>query len=162
MIFTSDIIRMIHPFKSFKPFTFLVLLPLFISMKGFDTSDLKPCLIGTWESDEKNLQIEMFDEDGTFAGKMIFFKCSTEEVMKGSKDIENPDKALRHRKLLGMKLVTQLTYKGNGIWDDGKIYDPNSGHTFDARITLTGPNTAVVRGYWKYRWLGRSMVFNRM
>lgn len=104
----------------------------------------------------------MFEENGTFAGRMVFFKCSSDEVMNSSKDIENPDKTLRSRNLLGMKLVTALTYKGAGLWDDGKIYDPNSGNTFDARITLTGPNTAVVRGYWKYRWLGRSLVFNRL
>jgi hypothetical protein len=33
--------------------------------------------------------------------------------------------------------------------------------TYEARIQLTGLNTAVVRGYWKFKWLGRSMVFNR-
>ncbi|HEY3405371.1 MAG TPA: DUF2147 domain-containing protein [Ohtaekwangia sp.] len=93
---------------------------------------------------------------------MIFFKCSSDEVMKTSKDIENPDKVLRHRTLLGMKFVTRLIYKGNGIRDDGKIYDPNSGNTFEARIRLTDSNTAVVRGYWKYRWLGRSMVFHKL
>jgi uncharacterized protein (DUF2147 family) len=161
MIFTSDVIQMIHSVKPFNPYALLLLLPLFCSMRAFDP-DMETHLNGTWESEDKDLQIEMFEENGTFAGRMIFFKCSTEEVMKTSKDIENPDKTLRHRNLLGMKLVTQLTYRGNGLWDNGKIYDPNSGNTFDARITLTSPNTAVVRGFWKYRWLGRSMVFNRL
>lgn len=104
----------------------------------------------------------MFEENGTFAGRMIYFKCSSDQVMQTSIDIENPDKALRQRRLLGMKLVTELMYKGDGIWDDGKIYDPNSGNTFEARIKLTSPNTAIVRGYWKYRWLGRSTVFKKL
>jgi uncharacterized protein (DUF2147 family) len=118
--------------------------------------------VGVWESEEKNLQIQMFEDNGEFAGRMVYFKCSTDDVMKTSKDIENPNKHLRSRNLLGLKLVSKLGYQGNGVWDDGKIYDPNSGNTFEARIELTGPNTAVVRGYWKYRWFGRSMVFRRL
>ena len=118
-------------------------------------------LVGVWESEDKDLQIEMFENDCEFYGRMIYFKCSSDEIMSTLKDIENPDKELTTRKLLGLMLVTQLDYKGNNVWDDGKIYDPNSGLTFEARIQLTGPETATVRGYWKYRWIGRSMTFHR-
>lgn len=118
-------------------------------------------VVGVWESEEKNLQIEMFKDGDQFAGRMIYFKCSSENVMRTSVDSENPNETLRDRKLLGMKLVYRLAYRGQGVWDNGKIYDPNSGRTFEARIRLTGPHTAIVRGYWKYKWIGRSMVFNR-
>jgi uncharacterized protein (DUF2147 family) len=118
-------------------------------------------VVGLWESEEKNLQIEMFQDKGNFSGRMVYFKCSTDDIMRNSVDTENPDKRLTGRKLLGLKLVYKLTYQGENVWSNGKIYDPNSGNTYEARIQLTGPNTAVVRGYWKFRWLGRSMVFNR-
>lgn len=118
-------------------------------------------LVGVWESEEKNLQIEMYEIDGMFFGRMIYFKCSTDEVMRTSKDIENPNKDLTTRNLLGLTLVTELAYQGDNVWDDGKIYDPNSGRTFEARIHLTSPQSAIVRGYWKYRWIGRSMKFHR-
>ena len=91
----------------------------------------------------------------------MYFQCSTEEDMRTRVDTENPDPRLVDRKLLGLKLVERLTYEGDNVWGGGKIYDPNSGHTYDARIQLTSSNTAVVRGYWKFRWIGRSMVFNR-
>lgn len=135
---------------------------LLIPLMSFDNTKEAYRLVGVWESEEKNLQIQMFEDNGQFAGRMVYFKCSSDEVMLNSEDTENPDKSLRSRKLLGMKLVTRLDYQGNNIWDEGKIYDPNSGNTFEARIQLTGPNTAIVRGYWKYRWLGRSMVFKRL
>lgn len=131
-------------------------------LTGFNTNIPANRVVGIWESEEKNLQIEMFEDNGQFAGRMIYFKCSSDHIMKTSRDTENPDKRLVHRKLLGLKLVEKLTYQGNNIWGAGKIYDPNSGKTFDARIQLTGPNTAIVRGYWKWKWFGRSMVFNRM
>lgn len=135
---------------------------MLILFTGFDTDVPANRLIGIWESEEKNLRIQMLEENGFFAGKMIWFKCSSETIMKNSVDAENPDKRLVRRKLLGLKLVEKLSYQGEDIWDYGKIYDPNSGKTFEARIQLTGPNTAIVRGYWKFRWLGRSMVFNRL
>jgi|SRR5688572_31737899 len=140
---------------------FSVLFLLFILLAGFNSHDEARKLVGIWESEEKNLQIEMFEDDSGFAGRMIYFKCSSDEIMRTSKDTENPDKHLTNRNLLGLKLVTSLEYQGNGVWDDGKIYDPNSGNTYEARIQLTGPNSAIVRGYWMHRWFGRSMVFNR-
>jgi uncharacterized protein (DUF2147 family) len=133
----------------------------FLAITGFKYPHSAHRLIGIWESDEKDLQIEMFEDNGRFAGKMIYFKCASDDIMRSCTDSENPDESLTTRKLLGLKLVTLLSYEGESIWGNGKIYDPNSGHTFDARIQLTGENTAIVRGYWKYRWIGRSMVFNR-
>jgi uncharacterized protein (DUF2147 family) len=138
-----------------------IILFFFLLITGFETPEAAYRLIGVWESEEKNLQIEMFEDNGHFAGRMIYFKCSSDHIMRTCTDTENPDKRLTDRRLLGLKLVTRLSYQGKGVWDNGKIYDPNSGNTFEARIHLTGSNTAIVRGYWKYRWFGRSMVFNR-
>jgi uncharacterized protein (DUF2147 family) len=140
---------------------FIVLFVFSIVLSSFNIPRPAYQLVGVWESEAKNLQIEMFENDGEFFGRMIYFKCSTDEIMRTKKDIENPDKHLTARNLLGLMLVTDLAYQGDNIWDEGKIYDPNSGHTFEARIQLTGPQTATVRGYWKYRWIGRSMVFHR-
>ena len=139
----------------------LILFAFAIVSSSFKSARPSYQLVGVWESEEKNLLIEMFENDGEFFGRMIYFKCSTDEIMKSRKDIENPDKALTKRNLLGLMLVTDLAYQGDNVWDEGKIYDPNSGRTFEARIQLTGPRSATVRGYWKYRWIGRTMVFHR-
>ena len=141
--------------------SFPIFLLAFVAITGLKGVSSSHRIVGIWESEEKDLQIEMFEDNGQFAGKMIYFKCSSEEIMQTCTDLENPNENLTGRKLLGLKLVTKLEYKGTNVWDDGEIYDPNSGRIFDARIKLSSPNTAIVRGYWKYRWLGRSMVFNR-
>jgi len=138
-----------------------ILLLVFIGSSSFNTARPGYQLVGIWESEQKNLLIEMFENGGEYFGRMIYFKCSTDEIMRTRKDIENPDKDLTERHLLGLMLVTDLAYQGDNVWDEGKIYDPNSGRTFEARIQLTGPQSATVRGYWKYRWIGRSMVFHR-
>jgi uncharacterized protein (DUF2147 family) len=148
--------------RRFNSSSLLLMLFLLFLITGFDIANPAHRLVGTWEYEEKNLRIEVFEDNGSFAGKMIWFKCSSEEVMQASRDTENPDDKLADRKLLGLKLLENLSYQGENEWSNGKIYDPNSGRTYDACIYLTGPNTATVRGYWKFKWIGRSMVFNRL
>jgi len=134
---------------------------LSLGTTGFTVISPAERLIGVWESEEKNLLIQISKEEDHFVGTMTWFQCATETIMRTTVDSENPDPRLVGRKLLGLKLVEKLSYEGNNVWGGGKIYDPNSGYTYEARIHLTSSNTAIVRGYWKFRWLGRSMVFNR-
>ena len=150
------------PQNRFKLPLLFISLCLFFLVTGFRENSPANQVVGIWESEEKNLQIEMFEDNGHFAGRMIYFKCSSDSIMRLSEDSENPDKKYTSRKLLGLKLVDKLSYQGDHVWDNGKIYDPNSGNTYEARIHLTSPNTAIVRGYWKFKWFGRSMVFNRL
>ncbi|MEX2235585.1 MAG: DUF2147 domain-containing protein [Cyclobacteriaceae bacterium] len=153
---------MIKPQNHFKLPLLFISLCLFFLITGFRENVPANRVVGIWESEEKNLQIEMFEDNGEFGGRMIYFKCSSDSIMHTSRDSENPDSKYASRKLLGLKLVEDLSYQGDNVWGNGKIYDPNSGNTWEARIQLTGPNTAIVRGYWKFRWIGRSMVFNRL
>jgi len=139
----------------------LGLLLVFIATTSFNSDHDANRLLGVWEYEEKNLRIEIFEEDGHFAGKMIWFLSSSESMMNSYRDTENPEPKLTTRPLIGLKLVEKLSYQGNDTWGSGKIYDPNSGYTWDAQIHLTAPNTVVVRGYWKFKWIGKSMVFNR-
>ena len=147
--------------KRLKSASWLVLLFLFFAITSFNSNPPANRLLGVWEFEEKNLRIEMFEEDGHFAGRMIWFLCASEPIMNSYRDTENPDAKLTSRPLIGLKLVEKLSYQGDNIWSGGKIYDPNSGRTYDALIHLTEPNTVIVRGYWKFKWLGKSMVFNR-
>ncbi len=138
-----------------------ITLFLCLGTTGFKLISPSERLIGVWEYEEKNLLVQISKERDHFVGTMTYFQCATEAIMRSRVDSENPDPELVDRKLLGLKLVEKLTYEGDNVWGGGKIYDPNSGHTYDARMQLTSSNTAVVRGYWKFRWIGRSMIFYR-
>jgi uncharacterized protein (DUF2147 family) len=148
--------------KRLKSASWAGLVFLLLALTGFNTDPAASRLAGVWEFEEKNLRIEMFEENGHFCGRMVWFLCSSDSMMHASRDTENPDPSLTNRPLVGLKLVEKLSYQGDNTWGSGKIYDPNSGYTWDARIQLTEPNTAVVRGYWKYKWFGKSLVFKRV
>lgn len=76
-------------------------------------------------------------------------------------DDKNPDPSLRHRPLQGMTIMGGFTYAGKGRWKGGTIYDPNSGKTYKATVTLVDRNTLKLRGYIGVSLFGRSDTWTR-
>ena len=77
-------------------------------------------------------------------------------------DKKNPNQSLRRRPWLGMNVLEGLQFKKKNEWNNGKIYDPNSGHTYSSVCHLEGDNTLKVRGYWLYEWMSKSLTFYRV
>ena len=46
-------------------------------------------------------------------------------------------------------------------WEDGWIYDPDSGSTYTAEMHLEGPDTLKLRGYLGISLLGQTQVWTR-
>ena len=51
-------------------------------------------------------------------------------------DANNPIPAMRVRPILGMPVLWGHRQTAPGRWSGGKIYDPNSGRTYDSRISM--------------------------
>lgn len=51
-------------------------------------------------------------------------------------DANNPIPALRARPILGMPVLWGHRQTAPGRWSGGKIYDPNSGRTYNSRISI--------------------------
>ena len=120
-------------------------------------------IIGTWLSADKDLKVEIFNRNGHYFGKVIWFAClPSTPNMYDFKDTENPDPKLRTRKWLGMEVVENLTYNNEGSWENGTIYDPNSGRKYSSVVKLKDNNTLVVRGYWGIELFGKSLDFKRV
>ena len=61
-----------------------------------------------------------------------------------SRDIHNPDPALRGRPLVGILVVKDMRPEGPGRWFGGKIYEPQTGRTANGRLkALTGDRLQV-------------------
>lgn len=120
-------------------------------------------IIGTWLSADKDLKVEIFNRNGHYFGKVVWFAClQTTPNMDDFKDTENPDPKLRTRKWLGMEVVENLTYNKESSWENGTIYDPNSGRKYSSVVRLKDNNTLVVRGYWGIELFGKSLDFKRV
>jgi len=64
----------------------------------------------------------------------------------GMKDAENPDPALRSRPLVGLTMIRDFKSAGPGKWTGGKIYDPQSGKTYDSKMRANPDGTLKVEG----------------
>ena len=60
------------------------------------------------------------------------------------RDINNPDRNLRTRKLLGLPILTGFK-KDDDLWR-GRIYDPNTGKSYRSVVRRKDANTLEVKG----------------
>ena len=53
---------------------------------------------------------------------------------------------MRTRPILGLKLLANFIDKGAGKWENGKIYNPEDGKTYNSKIEVADPKTLKVSG----------------
>lgn len=61
-------------------------------------------------------------------------------------DANNPDPGLRSRPLLGLPMLRDFKSSAAGRWTGGKIYDPQTGKTYDSKVSVNGNGTLKVEG----------------
>jgi len=76
-------------------------------------------------------------------------------------DAQNPDNALKTRKLCNLQIGTGFTADGEDKAKDGKIYDPKSGHTYSAMMTEKD-DVMKLRGFVGISLLGRTETWHRV
>jgi uncharacterized protein (DUF2147 family) len=119
-------------------------------------------IVGIWLSEAKDLKVEVYKQKNQYFGKMVWFDCPPNTPpMEHYKDKANPNPSLRSRAWLGMILLKNLVFDGKNEWENGDIYDPNSGSTYRSKVKLLDAQTLHVRGYIGIPLFGKTMVFSR-
>ncbi len=114
----------------------------------------KESVVGEWLSEDKDGKIQIYKQGDKFYGKITWGKTS------GRKDTENPDPALRSQPLMGLVILKNFTFNGK-YWENGTIYDPNTGKTYSCTMKLKGNNALEIRGFVGISLLGRTTVWTR-
>lgn len=107
-------------------------------------------ITGIWLNDEKNAHVEIYEKDGAFFGKIIWLKDPNLPDGTPKVDANNPKKSLRSRNVLGMDIISHLSYKDHG-WEDGTIYLPKKGQILSCEATLSDNKnelTLMVSKFW--------------
>ena len=115
-------------------------------------------IIGTWFNAEKNAKIEIFRSEMKYFGKIVWLK-DPHVNGKPRTDENNPESELRSRPLMGLSILQNVEFDDDE-WDDGTIYDPENGETYECVITKNG-NTLHVRGYIGFSFIGRTTEWTR-
>src|ERR1700755_831390 len=104
-------------------------------------------ILGKWESEGKNLIVDVYKQNNNFRAKIIWFYDEDDTITPIQKrlDIKNPNKALRSRPILGTDILSGLQYNPKqDRWNGGRIYDATSGRTWDATVWLTSADALSV------------------
>ncbi len=118
-------------------------------------------VLGIWQNETKDGRIEIYKSGTSYTGKLIWGNRMFEADGKTSKkDVNNPNPKLRARPLQNLVMLNNFTY-ANGVWEDGTIYDPDSGKTYDCLIRLKNEKLEI-RGYVGLSLFGRTVVWERV
>ena len=153
--------------RSIKIFIFSsgILFTLFLNLSwGLDESDL---ILGKWMLGKGDVCVEVNRVGSEYIGRIVWLKESVYpkgHSLEGREKIDrfNPDESKRNRPLMGLVVLSGLTYAGNQQWIGGTLYDADSGKTYRCQVTLISKDELDVRGYIGFRLIGRSTTAYRV
>ena len=135
--------------------TFLLFLSTVILHANAFANSGPDAILGEWLSQEKDGKISIYKQGDKFYGKISWGKTP------GRKDTNNPDAKLKNRDLMGLIILQDFKYTGSA-WEDGKIYDPKSGKTYDCILKVKDNNKILeIRGYVGVPMFGRTATWTR-
>ncbi len=134
-------------------------LPFQLSSQSTAPED---ALMGVWETGSGKARVQIKKFNNTYYGQIVWLKEPLNEDGKPKVDKNNPDETKRSKPLLGYRNLLGFEYKGNNLWENGTIYDPESGSTYNCKIEMTDNNTLNIRGFIGVSVFGRTDVWKRM
>jgi uncharacterized protein (DUF2147 family) len=136
-----------------------LLFGLLFSLTTFAQSD---AILGEWYTADKDAVVTIFADGNTISGKTTWMEEPNDSKGNPKLDKENPDENLRSRKRMGLKIMQDFVYKGDNVWEDGKIYKPSNGKTYGGTATLVNKNTLELEGYLiSLPFIGKTSTWTR-
>ncbi len=155
--------------------TLMCLLILPLAATAGDPVYEADAIVGIWSTepndDDAYSQVEVYSKDGKYEGRIVWLSSPVyaDDEPEGEAgtprlDHRNTDEALRGRPLMGMVLMIGFEHNGKNKWEDGRLYDPESGKTYDGKFTMKDPDTLELFGYVKvgFAKLGRNSRWTRV
>lgn len=117
-------------------------------------------ILGQWYTEEGKSVVEIFKKGDKYFGKILWLKEPNDKNGKPLKDTKNPDEKLRSRTIKGITFMFDFEFDDDE-WEDGKVYDPESGNTYSGTITLESKDIMNLRGYVGFSMFGRTSTWVR-
>ena len=118
-------------------------------------------VIGKWKLEDGTAIVEVYKQGDSYNGKIVWLQNPTEADGTPVVDENNPDKALRSRKLIGLNMLSDLKKAGDE-YSGGKIYDPGNGKTYNCSMKVEGDVLKVRGSLDKKGLIGRTMDWFRV
>jgi uncharacterized protein (DUF2147 family) len=123
-------------------------LGLWYNHSGKGAVEIRPC--GTTDSDADRL-----------CGFIVWLKQPSGRNGKPLTDGYNAKPSMRSRPICGLPVLGSLRPMSDGSWDQGWVYDPEQGKSFDAAIQLRTRDQLVLTGYKGIKLFSKSFIWKR-
>jgi uncharacterized protein (DUF2147 family) len=114
---------------------------------SFVSSAQAASVVGDWRTADGLANVRIAPCGEKLCGTIDWLKHPNDKITGlPRKDPLNPDPKLRDRPLLGLPLLRDFVAAGPDHWSGGTIYDPDSGKTYDSKMTLRADGALKVEG----------------
>ncbi|RAK57993.1 DUF2147 domain-containing protein [Phenylobacterium deserti] len=101
---------------------------------------------GEWLVQGGSAKVKIAPCGQTLCGTINWLKEPTTKAGAPKTDQNNPNASLKSRPIVGLQMLTGFKPAGENKWGGGKIYDPESGKTYDSKMTLQPNGNLKVEG----------------
>lgn len=102
--------------------------------------------LGTWYTEGGDSQVRINKCGGALCGALVWLKNPNDANGHPKTDRENADASKRSRPLIGVQIVLGMKPSSTPDEWDGKVYNAKDGKTYTGSFTMTGANTAQLKG----------------
>jgi uncharacterized protein (DUF2147 family) len=103
--------------------------------------------MGTWYTADKESQVRIVNCGGALCGSLVWLKEPNDPATGRPKtDRNNADATKQNRPLLGVQIVLGMKPSGTADQWTGQVYNASDGKTYSGSFTMTGANTAELKG----------------
>lgn len=129
-----------------------------VTLAGGDSSSIK----GYWMNESGEFIVNIYQEDSTFKGKIVWLADSLDKFGQPLRDVMNKEPEMRSRLVRGMNVLEGFELD-DGIWKHGRVYDYKSGNDYNARMKLDDEGNLRLTGYYGILFfLGKTKVWKRV
>ena len=144
----------------------LILLVCFVvgtslGIRSYAVDKYADTILGVWKTGSGKGMVKIYKEGDKYHGKIVWLLTPNDESGKPKVDKNNEDESKRTRPILGLNNLRDFVYKGDRVWEEGKIYDPENGSDYSCEMKMTDDNTLEVRGFIGVSLFGRTDVWKR-
>lgn len=103
--------------------------------------------LGTWLTGDKKGKVRIVNCGGAICGSLVWIDEPLDpETKKPKIDKRNADASKQSRPLLGIPIVLNMKPSSTPQSWEGDVYNAEDGKTYSGSFTLTGANTAQLKG----------------
>ncbi len=103
--------------------------------------------LGTWYTEDKESQVRISNCGDAICGALVWLKEPNDPgTGKPKTRQENADAAKRNRPLLGVQIVLGMKPSGTPDQWKGQVYNAKDGNTYTGSFTMTGADSAELKG----------------